>query len=159
MGRGGKRAGAGRPIGSGDRLPHRRKKIIDPYEEQKKAAEKLVADNLIDVVKALIDLALGVKKTRIGKDGLEEVYTSPPDRQAAMYLCDRIVGKPTESQKVDYTGGFEISFVKGDLGQQKKLPKKKETRAQIIEVPAKLLEQGEPDDASDLGDVQFTRLV
>jgi hypothetical protein len=49
------------------------------------------------VIDALIDAAKGCRVLRKTNSGTEEVYTTPPDRQACTYLIDRLMGQPERS--------------------------------------------------------------
>ncbi len=93
---GGARPGAGRP--------RKREKYARPIAQ----AEKRIADNLPNIIDKLMELADGVTVQETGKDGSERIYDRPPDREAAKYLIDRIMGKPTERQEVDNSGDLVI---------------------------------------------------
>lgn len=57
--------------------------------------EQVVGDDLQFLLGKLRELADGVKVLRYDKVEKEEVvYLQPPDRQAIMYLLDRVLGKP-----------------------------------------------------------------
>lgn len=83
-GRGGKRPGSGRPP----------KRVIN--ESPIRAAERKIADRLPWLVDKLMELAEGIHEEKAIGDGAVMVYKRPPDRQAAEYLIDRIMGKPTQ---------------------------------------------------------------
>lgn len=84
VGRGGKRPGSGRPP----------KRVVN--ESPIRAAEKKIADRLPWLVDKLLELAEGIHEEKTIGDGAVLVYKRPPDRQAAEYLMDRIMGKPTQ---------------------------------------------------------------
>ena len=99
-GRGGARPGAGR------------KPKAETYARPIRAAEDRIADRLPVLVDRLLDLASGVTVQEVGSDGEARVYTRPPDRQAAEYLLNRIMGKPTDrsEQDVSLRGGVVIEL-------------------------------------------------
>lgn len=81
---GGKRPGSGRPP----------KCVIN--ESPIRVAEKKIADRLPWLVDKLIELVEGVHEEKMIGDGTVLVYKRSPDRQAAEYLIDRIMGKPIQ---------------------------------------------------------------
>lgn len=84
-GAGGTRPGAGR------------KRKSDKFAGQIARAEKRIADRLPEIVDTLLELAAGVEVQSVDEEtGGTKVYSKPPDRQAAEYLLNRIMGKPTE---------------------------------------------------------------
>lgn len=83
-GRGGHRAGAGRPP----------KHVI--AETPIRAAERKIRDKLPWLVDKLLELSGGIHEEKSIGDGAVLVYKRAPDRQAAEYLIDRIMGKPTQ---------------------------------------------------------------
>lgn len=86
-GTGGRRPGAGRK-------PKAFHRVINQTPIQQ--AEGMIRDRLPWLVGKLFELAEGVhEEKRIGKD-VVVVYKQPPDRQAAEYLIDRVLGKPTQ---------------------------------------------------------------
>jgi len=87
--RGGPRPGAGRP----------RKATL--YQSAIREAEQKVADRLPHIVDKLLELVDGVYVVQHTKDGEERIYVQPPDRQAAIHLLDRIMGRPTEHVELD----------------------------------------------------------
>ncbi len=86
---GGARPGAGRP--------RKREKFARPIAR----AEKQIADRLPMIVDRLLELAAGVLVQDVDQHtGEVRVYQAKPDRQAAEYLVNRILGKPVEQQHV-----------------------------------------------------------
>lgn len=85
---GGARPGAGR------------KPKADLFATPIRQAEKKIADRLPVLVDKLIELSEGVLVQSTRLDGSPYVYKQPPDRQAATYLVDRIMGKPAQSLDV-----------------------------------------------------------
>jgi hypothetical protein len=84
-GPGGTRPGAGR------------KRKSDKHAGQIAKAEKRIADRLPDIVDRLLELADGIQVQTVDEEtGGINIYAKPPDRQAAEYLLNRIMGKPTE---------------------------------------------------------------
>lgn len=81
---GGARPGAGRP------------KKRDANAGAVVKAEKKIRDRLPEVIDALFDLALGITVQEVDGEGHVNVYQKAPDSKAAIYLTDRIMGKPTE---------------------------------------------------------------
>lgn len=85
---GGKRQGAGRKSKAVKRVMH-----ATPIQ----LAEGMIFDRLPWLVGKLFELADGVHQEKTLKDGVTTViYQQPPDRQAAEYLIDRVMGKPTQ---------------------------------------------------------------
>jgi hypothetical protein len=62
-------------------------------------AERQIVGKLPDIVGSLLELADGIRVQGMSPDGDAIVYDKPPDREAAKYLLDRIMGKPTERQE------------------------------------------------------------
>lgn len=92
-GRGGRRPGAGRPP----------KHVV--HETPIRAAEKKILDRLPWIVDRLFLLVEGIyEEKEMGQDTVI-VFKRPPDRQAAEYLIDRVMGKSTQS--LDVTGRVE----------------------------------------------------
>jgi hypothetical protein len=87
--RGGARPGAGRPP----------KRVINLSPIR--AAEKKIADRLPWLVDKLMELAEGIHEEKMIGDGAVMVYKRAPDRQAAEYLIDRIMGKPTQPLAIE----------------------------------------------------------
>jgi hypothetical protein len=84
---GGPRPGSGRPVGTVKRVLH---------ETPIRAAEKKIADRLPWLVDKLIELADGIYEEKTIGEAAVIVYKRAPDRQAAEYLMDRVMGKPTQ---------------------------------------------------------------
>lgn len=72
-------------------------------------AEMYIANKLPEYVAALEELALGVKVIGENKEGEPVVYIKEPDRQAAVYLVDRVMGKA--QQQITGEGGGPIEIV------------------------------------------------
>lgn len=86
-------------------------------------AEKRIADRLPMLIDKMMELAEGVTIKEFDKEGEEVIYTKPPDRQAAEYLINRIMGKPTERKELSGPDGGDIPVafysydaVAGELG-------------------------------------------
>jgi hypothetical protein len=92
---GGARAGAGRP------------RKADKFARPIAQAEKRISDKLPWLVDKALELAEGVWVEQETQEG-PVVYKRPPDRQAIEYLLNRIMGKPTERQEVEQSGGVTI---------------------------------------------------
>lgn len=87
-GKGGRREGAGRKPKAITRLIH---------ETPIQAAEGMIRDRLPWLIGKLFELAEGVHVEKVvGREGATIVYQERPDRQAAEYLIDRVMGKPTQ---------------------------------------------------------------
>ena len=89
-GRGGRRIGAGRPP----------KRVLN--ESPIRAAEKKICDRLPWIVDKLIELVDGIHEEKTIGDGAVMVYKRAPDRQAAEYLIDRVMGKAAQPIDVSY---------------------------------------------------------
>lgn len=63
----------------------------------------------------MLELANGVTVSETDQRGEQIIYTRAPDRQAAEYLLNRIMGKPTERSEVDQVGSTIIRVVYSDL--------------------------------------------
>ncbi len=93
-GRGGARPGAGR------------KSKAEKYARPINAAEKQIVDKLPSIVDSLIRLAEGVFVEEYNPiTDKVAVYQKAPDRAAAEYLIDRILGKPRQYQELAGAGG------------------------------------------------------
>jgi hypothetical protein len=79
-------------------------------------AEKRIADKLPTLIDKMMELAHGVTVQEVDKEGGLIVYTKAPDRQAAEYLINRIMGKPTERKEVTGPEGgpVEVAFYSYD---------------------------------------------
>lgn len=86
-GKGGRRVGAGRK-------PNAMRSLANKTPIQ--AAEGLIRDRLPWLVEKLLELVEGVEVQETDRRGQTRIYTTPPDRQAAEYLIDRVMGKPTQ---------------------------------------------------------------
>lgn len=97
MPKGGARPGAGR------------KPKIEKFATQINKAEKRIADRLPLLIDKLFELAEGVLVEDMDWITMKRsVYQKPPDRQAAEYLINRVMGKPTERQEVDLTADVAV---------------------------------------------------
>lgn len=96
MASGGKRPGAGRPA--------KKTKYAAPIAR----AEKRIVDKLPLLIDRMFELADGVAVQDIDNEGGVNVYIKPPDRQAAEYLINRIMGKPTERKELSGEDGGAI---------------------------------------------------
>lgn len=105
--RGGSRPGAGRK-------PKGLKKAL--HQTPVQLAEAKIAAKLPWLVDKLLELAGGVQCERLLRDGTAVVYTEPPDRQAAEYLIDRIMGKPTQPVDVDLQVQRAVERIADELG-------------------------------------------
>lgn len=84
----------------------------DRFVSQIQAAEQQIADNFPEIVDALIDLAIG--RYEIDEETGQRIYAEKPDKQVAIYLVDRIIGKPTFSEAPD-TGSLSIANREGKI--------------------------------------------
>ena len=96
MANGGARPGAGR------------KKKAEKFETAIGKAERRICDRLPELIDNLFVLAKGVVVQEIDDDGVVDVYSKPPDRQANEYLINRIMGKPTERTELTGEDGGPI---------------------------------------------------
>lgn len=71
-----------------------------------RAAEVKIAGSFPAIVDAMLDLALGVYVDEEREDGTIKRYRRAPDRRAAEYLINRIMGKPAERREVE--GAIDI---------------------------------------------------
>ncbi|MDR3634332.1 MAG: hypothetical protein P4L84_11055 [Isosphaeraceae bacterium] len=88
-GRGGKRAGAGRKP--------KREKHKNPVQ----AAEDRIRDKLPHLIDKLFELSDGIEVVKQTQHG-EKSYREPPSFKALEYLCNRVLGKPTE--RLEHSG-------------------------------------------------------
>jgi hypothetical protein len=100
---GGARPGAGR------------KPKAQVYENEITKADKRIAKNLVRYIENMERLADGViiQETNI-VTGDQQVYQEPPNRQANEYLINRIMGKPTERNEQEHSGGIKIAVTYED---------------------------------------------
>lgn len=77
-------------------------------------AEKRIADRLPWLIDKAMELAEGVAVERYNSAGVPMVYQLPPDMGAIKYLVDRIMGKPTERQEQEHSGGISIKVIYAD---------------------------------------------
>ena len=99
-GRGGKRPGAGRPP----------KRVV--HESPIRAAEKKITDRLPWIVDKLIELVEGIHEEKTIGDNAVIVYKRAPDRQAAEYLIDRVMGKAAQPVDISY----QVEEIAADFG-------------------------------------------
>jgi hypothetical protein len=92
-GHGGYRPGSGRK-------PKPTTKVVADYHQ---AARDKIGPRLCDIIDQLFVLAMGVT------DG-EGRYLVPPDRQANIYLLDRILGRPTERSELTGSDGGKLAI-------------------------------------------------
>ena len=55
--------------------------------------DQSITESLPRLVESLMNLAVGVKNEKTAADG-SEIYAQPPNRLAAEYLINRVLGKP-----------------------------------------------------------------
>lgn len=77
-----------------------------------RAAEKRIADRLPWLVDKLMELVEGIHEEKTIGDGAVIVYKRAPDRQAAEYLIDRVMGKA--AQPVDVF--LQVEEIAADYG-------------------------------------------
>ena len=76
-------------------------------------AEGMIFDRLPWLIGKLFELAEGIHQGKTLKDGVTTVvYQQPPDRQAAEYLIDRVMGKPTQPVDV-YSTARQLAEERG----------------------------------------------
>ena len=97
--RGGKRLGAGRKAAAVKVL---QRELID-------TVNATIAPQVARILKNLFALADGIMVRQETKDG-PTIYSQPPDRQANIYLLDRVIGKPTEPHTVSGPEGGPIDL-------------------------------------------------
>jgi hypothetical protein len=102
---GGARPGAGR------------KPKAEKYKQPINKAERRIVDRLPDLIDSLLDLATGVQVEEVGDDGEPRVYTRPPDRKAAEYLVNRIMGIPTARIEVENSGEVGVRYTADDFAR------------------------------------------
>lgn len=77
--------------------------------------DKSIAERLPLLVESLVLLAVGVKVEKQTEQG-EQVYSLPPNRLAAEYLINRVLGKPTErTQQIGGETSLEMDRELKDL--------------------------------------------
>lgn len=99
-GRGGRRVGAGRPP----------KYVV--HQSPIRAAETKITDRLPWIVDKLFELVEGIHEERTIGENAVIVYKRAPDRQAAEYLIDRVMGKA--AQPIDVT--YQVDEIAADFG-------------------------------------------
>ena len=98
MAHGGRRPGAGRPP----------KGVM--YLAPVRTAENKIRDRLPWLVDKLLELADGVYEKRTIGNSEVLVYKTRPDRQAAEYLIDRVLGKALARSEAGQPGDFDAEF-------------------------------------------------
>ncbi len=92
-----------------------RKPNGEKYARPIAAAEKRIVDRLPQLVDKMLVLAYGVQVESINPITMEaEVYREKPDRAAAEYLLNRIMGKPTE--RIENAEGGPLFLFKAYVG-------------------------------------------
>jgi hypothetical protein len=99
-GRGGRRPGAGRPP----------KHVI--HETPIRATEKRIVDRLPWIVDKLFELVEGIHEEKVMGENAVIVYKRPPDRQAAEYLIDRVMGKAVQPLDLSH----QVEEIAADFG-------------------------------------------
>lgn len=104
-GHGGTRPGAGR------------KRKSETHAGAVAAAEGRIRDRLPALVDTLFALAEGVRVERVTPDGAVDVFTTPPDLKAIVYLIDRVLGRPTKAVALsgDDKGPVVVKVLQGGL--------------------------------------------
>ena len=74
------------------------------------ATDQWITEKLPQLVESLINLAVGVRVDKETPDG-NPIYTQPPNRLAAEYLINRVLGKPTERM---LPGGVNAAHIEID---------------------------------------------
>jgi hypothetical protein len=80
------------------------------FERPIAQAEKRIVDVLPHIVDKMLELVEGVMVQDTDSHGDAVVYQRPPDRAAAEYLLNRIMGRPTEHAEVSGPDGAPIVF-------------------------------------------------
>ncbi len=95
--------------------PTGRPRKNEQYAGQVAKAEKRIADKLPELVDRMFELANGVTLQETDDDGITNIYTRPPERQAIEYLLNRIMGKPTERKELSGPDGEPIMISADDF--------------------------------------------
>lgn len=105
----------GRAKNGGTRPGSGRKPKAEVLRTYITAADRYVAERLLSLLDNLVELANGVtvQETDV-RTGKTVVYRRPPDRQANEYLVNRVLGKPTERQEQEHSGGLSIHITYDD---------------------------------------------
>lgn len=89
-----------------------RPKKTDKYRGKIERAEKQIADRLPDLIENMFRLATGVMIEEVNPlTGEKDIYQKPPDYKANEYLINRIMGKPTERQEIEYPEGIDVKVI------------------------------------------------
>lgn len=86
------------------------------------AAEQRLRDRLPELLDALVDAALGAFLLVETEAGAKRVYRRPPDTKAAIYLVERVLGKPV-SIREDGTAAVSGAAVSDHGDQLRSLPR------------------------------------
>jgi hypothetical protein len=109
-------------------------KRIRPPVPPSIATDSSITEKLPQLVESLMQLAIGVtieKETQQGK----QVYALPPNRLAAEYLINRVLGKPTERTQSSNTESFDE--MDSELKELRKL-----TTDELVELHRKTIGEG-----------------
>jgi len=71
--------------------------------------EARLTEALPQAIEKLIELASGLESVTLTTDGTT-LYSQPPNRMAAEYLVNRVLGRPTTSSAEAANGGAGIDF-------------------------------------------------
>jgi hypothetical protein len=63
-------------------------------------------------VDKLLELVEGIEIERVDRQGQRRIYSQPPDRQAAEYLMDRVMGKSTQPISIE----TQVDEIAADFG-------------------------------------------
>lgn len=79
-------------------------------EEARRIVIRKVHDNLLPILDAKLDLALGHYRVGNVKGSTIRIYKVSPDGNAIQYLLNQTIDKPTESIKVDEDVSIKIDI-------------------------------------------------
>lgn len=88
---GGERVGAGRPV---------EQKTLQAQKMRERLIE-LCSERAEEIFDALLTAAIGRYEIKTGAGGDSRVYTKAPDVSALREICDRALGKPTNTVALD----------------------------------------------------------
>lgn len=71
-------------------------------------AQRQIAGRLPELIENLFKLAYGVVVETVDGEGNAEVYRTPPDRAANVYLIDRVLGKPKARVEAQVEAGEQL---------------------------------------------------
>lgn len=74
----------------------------------KTQAHKLIDKEWLEIVQGLIDRAKGLYVTEMSVDGNINRYRKDPDREAAIFLINQKIGRPTEGLSEESKVIFEM---------------------------------------------------